>query len=233
MGTDDLKQLEALLGMADAVVPVREGNTDPRVITMRHDVDDRGWDSCCAMAMWEAERGYRSTYYFLHTAPYWNAAMSPRLHRIADMGHEIGLHHNCLAEWYTDRVDPFLRLTLARDELHRWSGRPITGLCAHGDDRCYAGGFSNYQMFAELSDEKIVRGRTWKLPSGAPAPRPAADFGFKYHAELQPRKLYLSDSGGEWHESLGIVDAAAKFALGLGPLTILQHPDWWPLELFV
>jgi hypothetical protein len=62
-----------LLNEAVAVVPminVAKGQQWPRVIGLRHDVDNV-IEPAVRFAAWEAERGYRSTYFILHTAPYW------------------------------------------------------------------------------------------------------------------------------------------------------------------
>jgi hypothetical protein len=52
------------------------------------------------MAQWEAERGYRSTYFILHTAPYWQDkdTLQASLEVIADCGHEIGFHINAITK---------------------------------------------------------------------------------------------------------------------------------------
>ena len=52
------------------MVEIAHGKTHPDVIGLRHDVDNE-IDSSVAFAQWEADRGYRSTYYILHSAPYW------------------------------------------------------------------------------------------------------------------------------------------------------------------
>src|SRR4051794_23504742 len=82
-------------------VPLAEliGSSSPDLVGLRHDVD-HDLDLALEMAFWEAEAGCRSSYFVLHTAPYWQ---DPRLLekclQIQDFGHEVGLHLNLLSEW--------------------------------------------------------------------------------------------------------------------------------------
>lgn len=81
----DLAAVQLFLDQTDAAVPMREvavGNRDPRVIGLRHDVDS-DLPNAVRLAEWEAERDYRSTYFFLHTSDYWNEG--PPLDRIGWM----------------------------------------------------------------------------------------------------------------------------------------------------
>jgi hypothetical protein len=71
---DDLDNLDAFLKTATAVVPyidVQRNNAPPGSIAMRHDVD-HDINKALRFAEWEAERGYRATYFILHTAQYWS-----------------------------------------------------------------------------------------------------------------------------------------------------------------
>ena len=87
---DDLVALDGLLEQATAVVTMAEihaGVSDPRIIGLRHDVDNV-IEPAVEFALWEAERGYRSTYFVLHSAPYWQDKdlLQRSLHRIAERG---------------------------------------------------------------------------------------------------------------------------------------------------
>jgi hypothetical protein len=229
---DDLAELDRLLARADRVVAmetIAAGETAPGVIGMRHDVDNF-IAPAVQMAEWEAERGYRSTYFILHTAPYWQqkGVLRAALERIAGCGHEIGIHTNALAAALVTGGDPVEILEEAIAEL-RGYGYPVKGVVAHGDNICHAAGFINDEMFLESArpgygepDRVLVYGgRRVQIQ-----PVSRERFGLAYDAVWQRRVLYLSDSGGRWNRPFDEVSAA--FPDPAGQLHALIHPDWWP-----
>lgn len=244
----DLAELDELfLDRADAVVAMQEvhaGNRAPTVIGMRHDCDaGHSLATAVKMAEWEAERGYRSSYYVLHTSPYWGTpGFRESLERVAVLGHEIGIHNNALAEALRTGRDPSDILWQALDELRGW-GFQVRGTAGHGDPFCNrdrAPGeitFANDEMFLECArpkegppDRVITRGNiSLKLN-----PRPLADFGLDYDALWlgMNRPFRCSDSGGKWLNP-GFEETADKFAGILRSpannpqLHLLIHPDWW------
>lgn len=226
---------ELILSRAHAVISMREivsGNTRPDVIGMRHDVDANGdgrsLQTAVRLAEWEAERGYRSSYYLLHTAPYWGReGFADAVDRIARLGHEIGIHTNAIAEALRVGADPDALLGEALARL-RSLGHAVTGVVAHGDRLCGIAHFVNDEQFEESArpgygpPDRIVAydGAMLEL-----RPRPLAIFGLRYLPNWLSRALYLSDSGGEWNTPLE--DVAAGFPFEKGQVHILQHPDWW------
>jgi hypothetical protein len=229
-----LDKLDALCATADRVQPLSDlhdfilGN---RTIGMRHDVDDNGFDSMLAMAEWEARRGRTSTFYVLHTAPYWNDPRLPRqLQIIQAMGHEIGLHNNALAVWWLTgcKYDPF---EIFREALHelRGFGLTIRSTAGHGDDACYAGRFVNYSMFEEAQGSVRAPWRSFEEISGL-EPRSIKEFGLDFLGEFVPKSDYVSDSGDRWSTALDLV--IFPDPKETKPLVILQHPDWYARELF-
>ncbi len=255
---DDLEELDGLLSLASAVVAmedVHDGCRDPHTIGMRHDVDaGHALETAVKIAEWEADRGYRSTYYILHTSPYWMASgFAQALDRIAELGHEIGIHTNALAESLRTGRDPDLILSEAIGTLRRL-GFEVRGVAGHGDPFCNRdrrqgeGTFANDEQFIECArpgegepDRVVQRGNiTLKL-----APRPLADFGLDYEAlkvaydgdEVWPFRI--SDSGGKWLNP-GWEETVAKWTLErrlhydtfeptkrVRQLHFLWHPDWW------
>jgi len=228
MNTHDLERLDALLlAPARAVVTMREvhgGATDADIVGMRHDVDDNkgALQTAVKMARWEAERSYRSTYYVLHTAAYWDGhGFEDALAEIASHGHEIGVHANAIAEALRYGGDPDDILQCAIDQLRSY-GYPVAGVVGHGDPLCRQAGFVNGEMFTECArpemgePDRVVThdGRRLRL-----APRPLADFGLAYNAIWLPRGRTLSDSGGAWNVP------PETLAGGPGQLHVLQHPD--------
>ena len=239
----DLAELDArLLSCASAVVALQEvhaGNRSPGVIGFRHDVDaGHALATAVRMAEWEADRGYRSTYFVLHTSPYWQTpGFCDALDRIACLGHEIGIHTNALAEALRTGRDPDLILDAALKTL-RGLGFTARGVAGHGDPFCNrdrAPGeitFANDEQFVECArpqegepDRLITRGNIrLKL-----RPRPLADFGLDYEALMlgMPRPFRFSDSGGKWLTP-GFNETADRFQSETErQLHLLIHPDWW------
>ena len=228
----DLADLdEQLLAQAVAVVSMREvflGQNWHRVIGMRHDIDNV-IEPALAMAEWEAERGYRSTYYVLHTAPYWNDERLVRgiLERMADLGHEIGLHNNALAAAVVTGRDPRAILFEALERLRGWD-LDIRSTVAHGDPLCYGDDkqvrFVNDEVFVECA--RPVFGAADRAVAGVTI-RPArlSAFGLDFDASWLSRGAYLSDSGGRWSRP-GFDKVAEGFPYP-GQLHVLVHCDWW------
>ena len=208
------------------------------MIGLRHDVDGNGtaWQNSIAMARWEAARGYRSTYYFLHHTSYWGPAMIPGLREIRDLGHEIGLHNNALAEGRRRKQDPFKILENARQELERWADHPVISTAAHGDPDCSYNGFSNYQLFQESYSPHVVNNFMSADQLGI-KPRPLADCGFKFQGDHLPRPYYMTDSGGKWVNFahldyvVTLEQAYERYPFDK-QLIVLQHPDWWSWKLY-
>ncbi len=256
---EHLEQLDArLLSQAARVIKMEEafdGDRAPNTIALRHDCDSgESLDIAVHMARWEAEHGYRSSYYVLHTSPYWNDERFPyMLEEIAGYGHEIGLHTDALAESMVTGEDPDLILERVTKRL-RDLGYPVRGVAGHGNRICNRAAGPGEPWFA--NDEQFTECRRSHLggnPVGEPdreiwrgnirrklAPRPLADFGFDYEALWLSIPFYfrLSDSGGHWNDE-GFDRIADIFAQQLDvtklpvrmeepkQLHILQHPDWW------
>lgn len=233
---DDLAELDELLDRALAVVTMRaiaKGVKSRLVVGLRHDVDNRV-EPAVAMAEWEAERGYHSTYYVLHTAPYWHDEFLLRrsLERIAELGHEVGIHSNAVVQSFLTGLEPGFILSAAIAQLRSY-GFDIRGSVAHGDPLCYGDDgkvrFVNDELFSECARPSM--GEPDRLiGSVRMQPRPLAEFGLDYDANWLPRGNYLSDSGGRWSQPFEDVAEGFPFR---GQLHMLIHPDWWPEALSV
>jgi hypothetical protein len=226
---DDLAELdEALLSRASGVISMREvyeGNRNPNFIGLRHDMDNflRG---SVELAEWEAERGYRSTFFVLHDSPYWDdLALPVALEHIAGLDHEIGLHANGIAEALKGGGDPDEVLFSALERLRGW-GHNVFGVVAHGDPLCYEYGFVNDEQFTECARPEMGDPDRWLSDVVQLRPRPLSDFGLEYESYRLGRALYLSDSGGSWTPDFS--EIVEQFPTLRGQLHILQHPCWWP-----
>jgi hypothetical protein len=228
---EDLDALDELLSRATAVVPmidVANGYTDDHMIAMRHDVDNV-IEPAVKFAEWEAERGYRSTYYILHSSPYWQD--KPKLvhavAKIASLGHEIGLHNDGIAEAVATGQDPVFTLRTAKNILEAIVGHQVVGTVAHGNPLCYGPDgqlrFVNDEIFEECARGTL--GEAGREVAGVHLrPVPLATLGFTYDANWLSRGDYISDSGGRWSQPF---DEVAGMWPGPGQLHMLVHPDWW------
>ena len=236
---DDLDALDELLAQADAVVPLEDvvdGARGFRTIGLRHDIDhDLG--PALAFARWEADRGYRATYYLLHTAPYWRdrAALELAAIEIIDLGHRVGIHNNAIGDALRTGFDPVEILAEATEVL-RGYGCEIRSTVAHGDELCGRARFVNDAVFVECARPPYgeprtnppVRGRRtieYGLRSIEVDPVPLASLGLDFDANWIARTEYISDSGGRW--SRPFADVVDLFPPQTGQLHMLVHPTWW------
>lgn len=255
-GRVELEELDAcFFSKAERVVAledVLDGARAPNVLGLRHDCDNAdSLATAVKMARWEDERGYHSSYYVLHTAPYWDYEdFEDMVYEIGSYGHEVGLHNNALAESFRTGEDPDAIFERALGRL-RDLGFPVRGTAGHGDRFCsYAAQpgepwFANDELFIECRRSQEMYKDPYRLIWRGNirrnlAPKPMAYWGLEYEALWlgHPYPFRFSDSGGEW-VTPGWDEAVARFA---GTVTatepprnpteprqlhILQHPDWW------
>jgi len=226
---DDLDCLDGLLSRASAVVAMEDvyEGCAADAIGLRHDVDNV-IEPAVAMAVWEAERGYRSTYYILdgNGLPdhYWHdkSLLRDSLETIANLGHEIGYHCNAVARAIREHRDPAELVGETLEEL-RGYGFEVTGTVAHGDPLCHQHGFVNDEVWAQCA--RSAYGAPCRDVAGVwLAPVSLVDHGLSYDANWLPRAEYLSDSGGRWSQPFDVF--AAGFPYG-GQTHLLVHADWW------
>jgi hypothetical protein len=192
---------------------------DHRVIGLRHDCDNVIVPAV-HMAKWEADRGYRSTYYILHTAPYWQDKhlLVRSLDQIALYGHEIGIHNDAITVQLETGQPAAEVLAEAIDELRSY-GHTIRSTVAHGHRRCSIDRYVNDEMF-----EGCYRKDYGPISRLGVDTTPLSAFGLDFDANWIPRGDYLSDSGGRWSQPFHDVAAAWPTK---GQLHMLVHPDWW------
>lgn len=218
-----------------------------RHMLLRHDVD-HSIEAALRLAHAEAKMEIRATFFILHEAPYWDSPLLlEAVRQIADFGHEVGLHINALAEWYSGaRVSDVIERALSR---LRSTGVEVSGCSAHGDRRCYEGQFINYWAFEELRPtEPLLResgrsaegiltsdeSRQITYPLDHTIVRPdgerfalwslrMADYGLAYEASHVDTDRYFSDSGGTWQDG----EDPEDHDLSTGTSQVLMHPEYW------
>lgn len=220
-----LAQLEDFLNEASAVVPMREAPHARDVVAMRHDVD-HSLEHALTFARWEEERGYRSTYFLLHTAPYWQRKdrLYEAMREMVDMGHEVGLHVNAVIQAKAEGrlngqdggANPAGNCHRAAEILHselstlRAEGFDVVGTAAHGDARCTEWNLSNLDIWAAGYQPK--------------------DFGLQYEAyHRHVSASYLSDNGGRWVGADCEPLTRPHFHKSLAT-HLLVHPIHWPVN---
>jgi hypothetical protein len=190
-----------------------------RTIGLRHDCDNV-IEPAVAMAVWESLHGFSSTYYILHTAPYWQdkPLLRHSLDIIASYGHEIGIHNDAITVALETGRDPADILFEAIEELRSY-GHEIRSTVAHGNRRCRIDNYVNDEMFLEC--HRPAYGHITRLGF---QPHRLSEFGLDFDANWLPRGDYLSDSGGQWSQPF---EEVAEAFPSRGQLHVLVHPDWW------
>lgn len=206
-GREELYKLEEFLN-SRSVIPLidaaRSGVRDD-TIAVRHDVDHSiSW--AYKFAKWEFSRGYRSSYYVLHTAWYYETDLPKTMsyaREIQYMGHEVGFHNDSVGLTKKQLGSQYKASVAARcmiNELDRWreKGFPMLGCADHGSGH------------GELVNQ------FWKeyVPQ---------DFGFVYEAyQLMRGNNYISDNQGIWRAPLQHVEGKQTH--------MLVHPCHWDLD---
>jgi hypothetical protein len=207
----------------ERVVPLRElAATEAPVLGLRHDVDLR-LDSAVRLARLEHGRGIRSTYFILHTAPYYRHGdeLLGTLRMLQDdLGHEIGWHNDLVTLQRVQGVD--VRSYLARElEWLRAGGVEITGSAAHGSPWCHRLGFHNNYVFAGWDEPQDG------FPSLDVSDKlDPAEFGLEYEAYHLPYDIYFSDSRFDAN-GRGHPDELSPEALAGARAVALVHPCHW------
>jgi hypothetical protein len=247
-GPADLARLETLLRGADTVIPARElaglaaADRTAGVVVLRHDMDS-DVENAVRFARWEAARGFRATYYVLHSDWYYRHGKDgppvpfvlSALDRIAAMGHEIGLHNNALAVALRTGRDPVEVLATELRYL-RERGFDVVGSAAHGDRLCEVGKFVNGEIFTEtprpengppartivVDDPDSGRRLTTEL-----RPVPMGSLGLSYDVNFIGPRHFITDSHGRWNRPFsGIEEPSTPDRIRM----LLIHPIWWALS---
>ncbi len=211
------------------------------IIGLRHDLDN-DLNHAFQFSDTEFKLGFRSTYYLLHTAPYYlenpnNMAVHsqkilPVLKTMQNERHfEIGLHNDLVTLQAVYNIDP---VQFLHNELSwlRSNGIKITGSASHGSPYCYTYKYLNFYFFEECTFPVVgqfVNNLTLPL-SGINVPMKKgklSDFGLHYEAYFLNNNKYFSDAtvtaGVRWN--IGMLDPRSLQAGDR--VIILLHPIHW------
>jgi len=227
------------------VLPINEFRTteisSKVVIGLRHDVDN-DLNKAYDFSTTESDLGFRSTYYILHTAPYYLAnpanmavhtsSILPILLSMQNQRRfEIGWHNDLVTLQAVHNIDP---VTFLGSELSwlRGNGINVYGSASHGSPYCYTYKYLNYYFFHECTYPVVgqftnnltlpLGGKTVPMKKGK-----FSDFNLRYEAYFLNNNKYFSDAsiinGIRWN--IGMLDINQ-----LKPgdrVIILLHPIHW------
>ena len=231
---DFIRCVEALLFAVPVNIP-----SDKKGFFVRHDVDyDIG--QAMRMAEYECEHCIHSTYFLLHTAPYFDYSdtFGDKIKRLIDYGHSVGFHNDVLSEWWDNR-NCVLVEKLERPVLFLSKYTTVIGTSAHGKREHYERKYINYQLWSQykhdLNDGFMLNWPQISLKT----------MGFLYEAYFLPYTHYFSDSGGnsigyvvngrkpferralEMAENIGVKVINEFNRAETGLLQLLIHPEHW------
>ncbi len=216
-------------------------NSKKIVIGLRHDVDV-DLNVAYEFSKIESNLGFRSTYFILHSAPYYLADQNnmavhsdriiPILKKMQNEKHfEIGWHNDLVTLQVIYNIDPVVFL---HNELNwlRSNGLTIVGTAAHGSGYCKTYHYMNFYFFQECSYPILVgRENNITVPKDGNMIKikkaHLSDFGLEYEAYFLNNNKAYSDAviteGVRWN--IGMLDLSQ-----LKPgdrIIILLHPIHW------
>jgi len=194
---DDYRKLLETISAYFEIVRLRDGEGKRKRCLLRHDVDNT-LDGSVRIAEIEHDFGVSSTYFMLHTAPYYEKEdFIDRCKHIQKMGHEVGFHNNIIN--FCIENPGFTPKQVLEKELRflRENNIEVYGTSSHGSALCRRKGYTNYEVFKEC-----VRPYTKRTSSVEGIPLHTlslSDYGL-YEAYFLFHDYYITDStsGGPW-----------------------------------
>lgn len=129
--------LEVLKEQEYTIADYHNWDNTSRCVILRHDIDT-DLAKAVRFAELEAQVGVRSTYFVLLRTDFYNPASRQsleRLHRIQNLGHEIGLHFDEKAYPVGTPEETVARILNERDILASILGTPVTTVSMHRPSR--------------------------------------------------------------------------------------------------
>ena len=216
-------------------------NSKKIMIGLRHDVDV-DLNVAYEFSKIESNLGFRSTYFILHSAPYYLADQNnmavhsdriiPILKKMQNENHfEIGWHNDLVTLQVIYNIDPVVFLQSELKWL-RSNGLQIMGTAAHGSSYCKTYHYMNFYFFQECSYPILVgRENNITVPKDGKQitikKAHLSDFNLEYEAYFLNNNKAYSDAviqqGVRWN--IGMLDL---HQLKPGDrIIILLHPTHW------
>jgi hypothetical protein len=219
------------------VMPLHQMNetydTSTIIIGLRHDVDFNPFKAL-EMARMEHDAGIRATYFLLATADYSGSFTGSRYDRskglralyndLSDTGAEIGIHNDLIAIMILYGIDPY-KFNQSELDFYKSLKIPIYGTAAHGSEIAKKT-VPNFQIFSDFAARDSISYQGKKYPLGK---RSLKQCGYQYEAYFIKHNIYLTDSGGKWHDQDGFKGALQILRQSVpgDRIEILVHPEWW------
>jgi hypothetical protein len=216
-------------------------NSKKVVIGLRHDIDN-DLNTAFEFSKIESDLGFRSTYFVLHTAPYYLANQNnmaahsdkiiPILKKMQNERHfEIGWHNDLVTLQVIYNINP---VNFFHNELEwlRSNGIKIYGTAAHGSSYCKSYHYMNFYFFHECTFPVVPdRENNITVPKDGKyitlLKRNLSDFNLEYEAYFLNNNKAYSDAvitnGVRWN--IGMLDPD-KLVKG-DRVIILIHPIHW------
>jgi hypothetical protein len=211
-------------------------STDKVVLALRYDIDD-DIEAAVKFAYREHKYGIKSTYFILHTAPYYGNFVGNTFNRndrivfyikkIQDyFGHEIGFHNDLLTLQIVYDIPPKYYL---KNELAYLRGNKIeiSGTAYHGSPYCYTYKYSNVFFWLDWpNSENYVfvtkDNKTIKLEKDS-----LKNYNLDYEAGLLNQDYFYSDANFEgenrWNMKMVNLDTIKPGK----KVIIMLHPQHW------
>jgi hypothetical protein len=211
------------------------------VIGLRHDVD-LDLNIASQLSVVENNIGFQSSYYILHTAPYYladknimsvhNDSIIPTLKTMQnEYHHEIGWHNDLVTLQLVYKIDP---ITYFQSELNwlRKNGLNLSGTASHGSNYCYTYKYLNYYFFNEfkrpvvgqfVNNDSVLVDYTMTRISHAYL----KDFKLEYEAYFLNNNKYFSDAQYINHERWHPGNLDVSTLVPGDRVIILTHPVYY------
>ena len=180
-------------------VGYEEALKSPRCVVLRHDVDT-SLKKAAQMALIEADKGVKATYFILLTTDLYNAASlhgQKAIDQILDAGHDVGLHlDETLYKGYTE--EQMIRAVLREKNI-------LSDICRR-----------------EITTISLHRPSVGMLNSDFQIPGMLNVYGNTFFRQFK----YVSDSRRNWREPVIDIINSGNYQ----QLHILTHPFWYHEE---
>ncbi len=227
---------------------LQKKDIDKRYVILRHDLD-RHMEGVLEMAGIENNMNIKSTYFPLHTSPYFDYSTKffDLWKKVKELGHEIGIHNDFLWEYIINKKRKISLNKIIEKPIKRFrlNGFNIYGTSSHGNSELFSKyNLRNFDVFKECGEinNYLFNQLSFK------------DYELEYEAYYIGHNYYLTDTMGyflaleltpditpgrtpivglvEQGKNIGLKRVIEEFnSLEKGLLQILVHVPRWNLTI--